>query len=133
MLREASLRATRRREIILRALKETGTALTAEEVFQYVREQLPINLSTGYRALSSLTEKGVLLRSCGSDGRSSYQLNGQKHCHQLVCTVCSRKIPISRCPVEALRGELQRETGFIITGHSLEFTGICPECARRKK
>ena len=25
----------------------------------------------------------------------------------------------------------QKKTGFRITGHSLEFTGLCPECSKK--
>ena len=48
-----------------------------------------------------------------------------------VCNLCGKVIPVDTCPLSELEETLQQKTGFRITGHSLEFTGLCPECSKK--
>ena len=90
-------------------------------------------LSTVYRTLSTLAEKGLLLRGSGPEGAMTYQLRDSRHRHYLVCTGCGSAVPIPGCPLEQLERSLGDQTGFAITGHSLELYGLCPRCAGNEK
>ncbi len=129
VLRDAGLKSTKQRLCILELLARSARPLTAEELYQEVGDSGQMNLSTVYRTLGSLTEKGVLLKTPGQEGRAYYQLNNSAHRHQLSCLVCHKVVLIDSCPLEELGRRLSRSTGYIITGHSFEFTGICPNCA----
>lgn len=106
--------------------------MTAEALHEVAAPILPMNLSTVYRTLNTLTEKGILLRSVRQDGKAYYEFAEKDHAHRLICKLCGKVIPIDTCPLRELEETLQKKTGFQITGHSLEFTGLCPECHEKQ-
>ena len=106
-------------------------AMTAEELHALAEPILPMNASTVYRTLNTLTEKKILIRSVRQDGKAYYSLAKKDHSHRLVCDLCGKVIPVDTCPLSELEETLQQKTGFRITGHSLEFTGLCPECSKK--
>lgn len=131
ILKSVDLKSTKRRQIILSTIESSSSPLTAEDIFNLISSKVTINLSTIYRALKALSEKGVLLKSLNQDGKTYYQINNSMHTHHLVCTLCGNVIPINHCPLENFSESLINKTGYIITGHSLEFTGICPKCSSK--
>jgi Fe2+ or Zn2+ uptake regulation protein len=123
---------THRREAVLKVLEHADAPLTAEEIHGEAALSDKMGLSTTYRVLSQLTAHGVLIRGDGVDGRFYYQLNRPAaHKHTLHCAVCNCVVPIDGCPLGPLVERLSEETGFVITGHSLSFTGICPNCLKK--
>lgn len=129
-LERSGLKKTRRREDVMRVLENSERPCTAEEVFLALKERgADISLSTVYRALDALLEKGIV-RKAGSDGsgRAVFELNRSVHRHYLVCLGCHKMIPMEKCPLGGLEKRLERETGFSVTGHSLEIYGYCREC-----
>ena len=133
LLAKNDLKQTKRRKAVLAVLEAAGTPLSAEEIYGKVVTQVHMSVSTTYRILGVLTEKGLLLKSLSQDGKTYYQLRGTKHKHQLICTLCGESIPIDGCPLHQLEEELSKQTGYVITGHNLEFSGICPQCAKEMK
>lgn len=130
LLQSSDLKTTKRRLAILFILESSSEPLTADEIYSQVVKEVPMSLSTAYRCLNTLTEKGILLKNASADGKAYYQIRSQTHKHQLVCTLCSKVVPIEHCPLTNLEEKLMEQTGFAITGHSLEFSGICPKCAQ---
>lgn len=126
-LHRAGLRATPQRLRILSILAQAGEARTAEEIFRLCPPG-ETNLSTVYRTLGTLCQKGALSRALGVDGVYGYYLEGTRHRHQLICTRCGCRQDLPVCPMEELEQRLERDTGYRITGHSLELSGICPRC-----
>ena len=128
-----ALKSTPGRRAVREVLEESRGPVTAEEVYRRILARggeagSRTCLSTVYRTLSTLAEKGLLLRSAGPDGVLSYQLRGTGHRHYLICTRCGATVEIGGCPLEELERALGAETGFAITGHSLELYGLCPRC-----
>jgi Fur family ferric uptake transcriptional regulator len=132
ILKESDLKNTKRRRAVLNVLADADRPLTAEDIHSQVINDVHMSVSTTYRILAVLSEKGILLKNLSQDGKAYYQVNGQQHKHYLTCTLCNKTIPIDGCPLEALEAELNKDTGYIITGHHLEFIGICPACACKK-
>lgn len=129
LLHAAGLRSTHRREVILQVLSEAGIPMTAEEIYTKAVALDKMGLSTAYRVLAQLTDCGVLLKNEGGNGLSYYQLScAASHKHTLHCAVCGQVVSIGGCPLAELEHRLTDETGYTITGHSLTFTGVCPEC-----
>ena len=81
--------------------------------------------------MTTLSDKGMVLKNVGMDGLTYYQLNNHRHRHYLICTGCSTLLPIDICPLHDLEDKLSASTGFQITGHNLEFFGLCPKCAAK--
>ena len=122
-----NLKMTRQRKFIVSCLENCAHPMTAEDIYKRSEK---VNLSTIYRTLSTLAEMGVVLKSVSQDGKAYYQLNTAKHGHQLICSSCKQSVLIDTCPIEKLAKELEAQTGYQITGHNLEFTGICPDCRK---
>ncbi len=131
-LKAKELKTTRRREAILSILRAAQQPMTAEDVYIKVLPQMHMSVSTAYRTLATLTEKQILLRELGQDGKAYFRLNDHRHCHFLRCTSCGETIQLDGCPIEELEKECAKKTGYEITGHSLEISGICPKCAAKK-
>lgn len=131
LLKKAALKATKQRQLLLFLLQKQNRPMTAEELHEAAQDILPMNVSTVYRTLNTLTEKDILIRSVRQDGKAYFALPQKDHHHCLICDLCGKKIPIDTCPLSELEERLQAETGFRITGHSLEFIGLCPDCANK--
>lgn len=133
VLKESGLKNTQNRKLILEVLEASHEPMTAEEIFIQARLQHELNFSTVYRTLSTLTEKKIIIKNVGRDGKSYFQYNNHSHSHYLVCSECRKRIPIDGCPLKEIGENLIKQTGFHITGHNLEFIGECPECFKKKK
>lgn len=128
-LKSAELKQTKKRILILSVLEKASSALTAEEIAEITSQDIKMSISTIYRALNALAEKNVVTKTLYQDGKTYYEINNHTHKHTLICTLCNEKVPINTCPLEALEDHLSQETGYTITGHSLEFFGVCPKCS----
>lgn len=128
ILKSTYLKTTKSRLAILKIFDKSSEPMTAEDIYSLVVTEVNMSLSTTYRTLGTLAEKGILLKNLSQDGKTYYQINNHQHKHQLVCTLCSETVPIEDCPLTTLEENLTQKTGFVITGHSLEFLGICPKC-----
>ena len=124
-------RYSRKREAILECLRSTVSHPTADWIYAQLKPVYPdLSLATVYRNLIQLKEAG-LVRSMGMvAGQEHYDANVSGHPHA-VCRSCGRIIDISgvELPHELVE-TVQAETGYVITGADLRFSGLCPECAR---
>ncbi len=130
VLKSSDLKTTKRRLAILAVLENSTEPMTAEDIYSNVIKDVHMSLSTAYRTLGTLSEKGILLKNLSQDGKTYYQINSHQHKHHIICTLCNETVPIDDCPLSNIEKSLIKQTGFIITGHSLEFSGICPKCAK---
>lgn len=131
MLKSAKLKATKKRMLLLNCLRHSDLPLTAEEIHTYLKKEININLSTVYRALNALTKSDIVIKQILSDGNSVFQLNNTNHQHILTCKMCGKVSYVDVCPVESILNEISNQTDYEITGHNLEFIGICPECSKK--
>lgn len=132
-LKERDLKRTKCRMALLSLLENTDAPMTAEGIYQSLSGSMHVSLSTVYRTAATLSEKGLLLKNVGVDGLTYYQLNNHRHCHYLICTGCNALLPIDGCPLHKLEEDLTASTGYQITGHHLEFFGLCPKCAAKSR
>lgn len=131
ILKQASLKATKKRLMLLSAIRNAGHPITAEEIFDDVSDTM--NLSTVYRALNAMADKNILSKSIHMDGKTYYHFNDHIHKHELICSVCHKSVEVEDCPFDEIAELIAKKTGYSITGHNVEFTGICPECTARTK
>lgn len=132
-LKKLGLSSTKTRISVLSAFDHGDAPLTAEEVCELANETGKVSVATVYRTLDLLTEYKVLLRSIDLNGSFRFQLNRPDHIHQLTCVRCGETITIHACPVEEAVSEIAKNTGYDITGHSLEIYGICPRCKEKEQ
>lgn len=130
LLKDKNLKVTKYRKLILQTLQSEDHPISAEELFDKLKKDNDMDLSTVYRNLNILEEKNVLLKTTNLDSINYYQINDSHHKHFITCNKCHKNFTIENCPVHELEDEIEKETGFIINGHNFEFTGICPECQK---
>jgi len=128
-----AVRMTRQRRAILAVLEATREHPTADEVFRRVRQEVPrISLGTVYRNLDLLAHAGIIQRIDGAGAQMRFDANQRPHPH-LRCVRCGRVDDAPIAQDESLIEELRRVTEYEITGLSVEFTGICPDCQGQKE
>jgi len=127
-LRARGLRATPQRLAVYDALQRAGQAVGARELEPRLAHA-GVGLSTIYRALELLVDLGMATPVLSRDGTFRYAPARRAHTHHLICDLCGRVEPFTRCDLGQLAGALERESGYLLTGHHLEFHGRCPSCA----
>lgn len=111
--------------------------LTAEEVFQGVRDRLPsISLATIYKALEALEAVGLVAKLAdGGEGSARFDARTDRHYH-LRCMRTGRveDVPTAYDPDLLLKldpdlAEHLKQRGFRLTGYRLELLGAFEEPA----
>lgn len=127
---------TPRRSLILRALIENqGRHLSAEEVYQLVKEREPeLGLATVYRTLELFSDCGIVFGMDFGDGRKRYDMGlpaapGHHH-HHLICTRCGKIIEAGEDLLEDLESRVLHDYGFTVEDHQLKMFGLCADCRR---
>jgi len=127
------LRMTVQRRVILETLVASKLHPTADELYELVRRRLPrISLGTVYRNLEDLHQAGLIRKLEFAGCRKRFDKTVNEHYH-IRCERCGRIEDIARTASEGLMKKLSPKTDFLITGHRLEFTGICPTCRKKRK
>lgn len=129
VLKSVSMKATKKRIMILESVRTSPSPVTAEDIYEKLSQSLDISLSTVYRALNAMSDKGIIIKAVRQDGKTYFHFNDHQHKHELICSVCHRSVDVEDCPFDEISRKIAQKTGFVITGHNMEFTGICPNCA----
>lgn len=121
------MRLTNQRKIIMEQLQSVTSHPTADEIYGMVREKMPrISLGTVYRNLEVLSSLGLVRKLENAAGQKRFDGDMSPH-HHIRCQVCGKVGDIFDAPdISGIEDEIS--TDFEITGVSLEFSGICPEC-----
>lgn len=126
------LRLTRQRHAVLDAVAEASSSVSPVQVFDAARERCPeLGLTTVYRTLELLSEIGALRRVHGPDHCEAFVPAGAAHGHTVVCSRCGRVMEFTECDMQAVVDAAARQTGFRITEHLLQLSGVCPACSER--
>lgn len=126
------LRRTKARNLIISILsQDKDKAFSVEELHEACGAYLQIDLSTVYRTMHTLAESNFVTKSIHPDGKAYFQIasqQGTEHHHRIVCSKCKASADIAVCPLHDLEDQILSETGFTMTSHSIELTGLCPAC-----
>jgi Fur family ferric uptake transcriptional regulator len=129
-LRDAGHKLTNARLAVLRALEDSGGHITSAEVLNRVDAIDPsVGRASVFRTLDLLTHLAIIRPTyIGSSMTPTYVLMPEGHHHHIVCTNCNRVIEFEECGLEALTSELESRLGVRLTGHLVEFYGLCDQC-----
>lgn len=134
LLKSGNLKSTKHRNDILEALEKNALPLTAEDLYINLKEKgVSISLSTVYRGLETLVEKGLAIRSnLADENKAVYELSHNEHRHHLLCIKCRKVLPLDGCPLEDYEKLLEDRFGFMVKGHKLEIFGYCERCKNQQ-
>ena len=125
LLRSRGYRMTPQRLSILQALHDGGH-LSPAQIYERV-QQTGMTETTVYRTLEFLAKNGVVEVADRGNGHLAYELAGNSH-HHIICSNCNRVIEFEDCGLESLCHELEQRFHVHLTGHLLEFYGLCDDC-----
>lgn len=126
------MRYSRQREIILEIVKKSCSHPTAETIYENAKKEIPnISLGTVYRNLNQLVLNGDIVKFDAPDGLTRFDKTLETHMH-IVCEYCN-----SVCDLEDLLKNIDFKimnlTGYNNISHKISFSGICPECRKKKE
>ncbi|UCD59265.1 MAG: transcriptional repressor [Candidatus Hydrogenedentota bacterium] len=126
-------RMTRQRQTILEEIRKVDSHPSADEIYEMVRRRLPrISLGTVYRNLEVLSDCGMIQKL--DLGTSQRRFDGKMDDHYHVrCIRCNRVEDVPVAPASKLEEALRKVSDYDITGHRLEFVGLCPKCKKRER
>lgn len=136
MLKEKGFKLTTQRRTVLDVLQNNeGNHLTAEEIYEIVREKCPeIGLATVYRTIQLLHELKLIDKLNLDDGFIRYEIgkfsndNHHHHHHHLICENCGKVIEVEDDLMESIEEGFEEKYGFTVTDHKVKFYGICKDC-----
>ena len=86
-----------------------------------------VSFGTVYRNLNILVDQGEACRLESSRGRDRFDAQRPFHAH-FRCDSCGGLFDLPLEP-DGLVAEMNEKTGHVISGHNLEFSGLCSDCA----
>ena len=119
---------TKQKEAIFKALKSTSSHPTADWIYTEVKKEIPnISLGTVYRNLKLLKERGDILELDLCGNLSRFDAYTEDHYH-FRCDNCHRIFDLDVPVNQEVNKKIELDTGHKVTGHRLEFRGLCKEC-----
>jgi Fur family ferric uptake transcriptional regulator len=129
-LRDAGYKLTNARLSVLKAIEGHGGHITSSELLETLNASDPdIGRASVFRTLDLLTQLGIIRPTyIESSITPRYVLLPDGHHHHVICTSCNRVIEFEDCGLHNLSEELEQKLDMQISGHLLEFYGICKDC-----
>lgn len=125
------LRLTRQRRAVLAAVAASNGAISPLQLYEAARTTCPdLGLTTVYRTLEILSDAGALRRVHGADRCEAFVPAHAAHGHVVVCTSCGTATEFTDCDMSPVLEAAARETGYAISDHFLQLSGLCAVCGR---
>jgi Fur family ferric uptake transcriptional regulator len=129
MLAQMGQRITRARRAVVEGLCAADGPVTVRQLHATLHA---VDLVTVYRTLNWLVELGVAREVAAIPGAERFELiTDEPHVHHLHCERCGRLFTTTLCGLdEAVYARIRRAFGFVVSGHTLTFHGLCADCRR---
>jgi len=128
MEKKTGLKMTPQRAAILEYLEGNTKHPSADDIYRAIKEKYPmVSFATVYNTLETLRNMGMVWELNIDDERKRYDPNTRPH-HHLICLRCRRVVDV-RVDFEIEYTDKMAE-GFMVTGHHVEFYGVCSECQK---
>jgi Fur family ferric uptake transcriptional regulator len=128
-LHEQGYKLTQPRRAILQVLLATAQPLSPAEIQErgqaFCKE---LGLVTVYRTLELMETMDMVRAVHLADGCHSYVLATPGHTHHVVCERCHAVVEVIGCDLDCFLDTVAERTGYQITGHWLEISGVCAAC-----
>ena len=126
-------RNTVQRQIIIDVLRTLANHPTADEVYEAVHAEHPsVGRATVYRTLGRLADEGAIGRVRINNGADRFDHQTFAHYH-VRCVRCGRVDDVMVAELRGIDDAAAAASGYRISGHSLQFDGICPACQAAEK
>ncbi len=129
-LRDAGYKLTNARLTVLSVIEAADGHITSTELLERVNQlDSSIGRASVFRTLDLFTQLNIVRPTyIDSSVTPTYVLMPGGHHHHIICTNCNRVIEFENCNLEPLRFELEQRFHVHLSGHLLEFYGLCDDC-----
>jgi Fe2+ or Zn2+ uptake regulation protein len=129
-LRQADLKATRPRLLVLRLLQEMAGHRTIDELVKGLKARgTPLPRASVYNVIDTLVSRGLVMLADAGPGPALYEVSFTWH-HHFVCTECGQVIDIP-----CIKGEkpclLPDRVPGIVEETQIIFRGRCAQCLQK--
>ena len=130
-VRDAGYKLTNARLTVLQVIEDSAGHITSAEILDRVHAaDSTIGRASVFRTLDLLTQLNIIRPVyIDSSATPCYVLLPEGHHHHFVCTNCHRTIEIEDCGLEAIARRIEARLDVQLTGHLVEFYGVCAECS----
>lgn len=121
------IKETKARKALFAALQSLDSPQKADDIISLV--PIPIHKVTVYRDLKLFVQAGLVEEVQFEERSTRYQLKRETHNHHLICEQCGiiNEVELPG-DLDEEEKRIQKNTGFTVLKHSLEFYGICRNC-----
>ena len=121
---------SQRKAILKKIIENQGSHLSAEEIYEQVKEDDPnIGLATIYRTLELLCDLGIIHKLNFDDKCRRYELDKEnEHHHHLICFECGEITEFNDDILEDFEENIKDEHSFEVVDHRIKFYGYCRVC-----
>ena len=115
-LTELGYRLTPQRMMVLSAIENSDSHISAEEIYTQVVAKYPhVNISTIYRTLDLLKRLGLVTETDLGGGRVRYHPAEKGHHHHLICQECGAIIDLEESALSSLKEALLVNINLLLT------------------
>ena len=123
---------TKRQRQLLDELRKCDDELSGQELHRQLhRGENSMGLATVYRNLQELIKQGLVRSRHLPTGEVLYTLV-ERDIHHLTCVDCGETTRLEVCPVQTMKVPKNISKNFELLFHTLEYFGLCKECAQKK-
>ncbi|HSV96989.1 MAG TPA: transcriptional repressor [Spirochaetota bacterium] len=124
---------SRQRERILELIQASVNHPTAQAIHEILKKEIKsLSMGTVYRNIRILMEQGLIASRNFGDGVEHLDPITQSHYH-FICNRCKSVSDFTMPFQESINKKAQKISKNTITGHTIQFYGICKKCKNQKK
>lgn len=131
-------RLTQEREVVVREIFADHEHFESEQIVTRLSKPRPnglrVSRATVYRTLGALEEAGLIRKVARANDREVFEHDyGYPQHDHLICDRCGELVEFRNEEITRMLETIAADHGFRMSGHRLEVSGICAECARPPK
>ncbi len=126
-------RTTKTKVTVEEILKATQHPLTLNDLYSKVsKKHSKTAYSTVFRIIQRFEKEGIVSKVTWKDRGGLYEWSNRPHHHHILCEKCDGVEDIDHKVLGYNENRVVKDTGFIITNHTIEFMGICKPCQQKR-
>ena len=131
VFKEKRLKLSHPRFLIYQELSGAQIPLSPQELYrELLKKRRRIGLTSIYRSLDLFESLGIAFKVVNGPN-IRYKLCGlRNHHHHIICKRCGHIVEFAFCDIASWVKKLGESTGYQVTDHQFNFTGLCRNCKK---